>query len=450
MNIRSIAMLLLVPGALVSSASAQNPPSQAPSAQAFVDPVGGLSLDEAIRRGLGQEPSLRAERTTVDAARGMRQQADLRKNPVVSVERLEEIGGADNQTMINVEWPLDLFRRSGRIAVADREVAVAESAVADRERLLAADVRSRYGDVLVTVRELTVLDELMTTVRRQHEIRRARVEQGSSPALERDLIEVELRRLEVDRQLQLGRAESAMLELKRLLGIPPAEMLRLRDTLEDIVIRQSQAEPKGSSPQVPRGGQPQDVTLDRADVRAAEARIALADAKVDRAKRDGKFDVSIVGGYTRMDSSFPQLGVTAAGAFEPIHGVFDFVGVGAMVTVPLFARNQGDVAAARAERAGAAANLEAARLTAQTEIAAARARDQRAHEAVRGYDAGVRTLARRNLTVIEQSYELGRNTVFDVMAEQKRYLELERAYTETLRAAYEARTALERALGDMP
>jgi outer membrane protein TolC len=64
------------------------------------------------------------------------------------------------------------------------------------------------------------------------------------------------------------------------------------------------------------------------------------------------------------------------------------------------------------------------------------------------YSADARNLARQNLLVVRQSYELGRTTVFEVLAEQKRYLDLERAYTDALRAAYEARTALNRALGE--
>ena len=60
---------------------------------------------------------------------------------------------------------------------------------------------------------------------------------------------------------------------------------------------------------------------------------------------------------------------------------------------------------------------------------------------------GAQALARQNLTVVSQSYDLGRVTVFDVLAEQRRYLEVERSYTEALRAAYDARTALTRALG---
>ena len=118
-----------------------------------------------------------------------------------------------------------------------------------------------------------------------------------------------------------------------------------------------------------------------------------------------------------------------------------------MVSLPLFNRNQGEVAMAQAERSAAAANLDAARLSAQTEVASARVRNQRAQDAVRLYGAGARTLARQNLSVVEQSYQLGRATVFEVIAEQRRYLDLERAYTDALRAAFDARTALNRALG---
>jgi outer membrane protein TolC len=103
---------------------------------------------------------------------------------------------------------------------------------------------------------------------------------------------------------------------------------------------------------------------------------------------------------------------------------------------------------ARAERTGAAAAYDTARLAAEAELASARARDERAREAVKIYGAGAQALARQNLTVVGQSYELGRVTVFEVLAERRRYLDVERAYTEALRAAYEARTALNRALGE--
>ena len=49
---------------------------------------------------------------------------------------------------------------------------------------------------------------------------------------------------------------------------------------------------------------------------------------------------------------------------------------------------------------------------------------------------------------MRQTFDLGRATVFDVLTEQRRYLEIEQAYTTTLREAWEARAALKRALGE--
>jgi len=88
-------------------------------------------------------------------------------------------------------------------------------------------------------------------------------------------------------------------------------------------------------------------------------------------------------------------------------------------------------------------------LTAQAEVAAARVRDEHARQAVAVYTSDTRALARQNLNVVSQTYELGRATVFDVLTEQRRYLDVERAFTTALREAYEARQALRRALGDV-
>jgi outer membrane protein TolC len=120
-----------------------------------------------------------------------------------------------------------------------------------------------------------------------------------------------------------------------------------------------------------------------------------------------------------------------------------------MVTVPVRNRNQGEIASTEAARVGAAATLAAVQLTAQAEIAAAKVRDDYARRAIAAYADDARSLARQNLDVVRQTYELGRATLFDVLNEQRRYLDLERAYTTALREAYDARTALRRALGDV-
>ena len=433
-------IVLSVLAALMAEVSAvAQPPVPTRIAERYVDSVNGLSLEQAIARALEQEPSLRAARSEIDVARGMRLQASLRPNPSVSFERREEPAGTDNQTMVAVEWPLDLFRRSRRVAVTDRALEAIHLTVADRERVLAAEVRMRYGDVLAGIRVLAILDELVATARRQHELLRSRVDEGATPPIERDLVDVELRRRESDRVLQAGRTEAALFELKRALGMRSDATLTVRDTLEDLVRRESSVEP-------PAPDEP--TALDRRpDVREAAARVGVADAEIERVLAEGRFDVSLFANYMRMDAGFPQRAFGPGGALDRVRGLFHYVSAGAMVTVPVLNRNQGDIAAARAERAGAAAAYEAARLAADAELAAARARDRHARHAVNAYGAGAQLLARRNLMVVSESYELGRVTVFDVLAEQRRYLDVERAYTDALKAAYDARTALSRALG---
>ena len=436
-----IALSVLIATLLTGvSSSAQSPGGQASLISQFVDPVNGLSLEQAIARAIEQEPSLRESRSQVEVAQGTKIQASLRPNPSVSFERREEPGGTDNLTTVGVEWPLDLFRRGGRIAVADREVATAQLAVADRQRVLAADVRTRYGDVLATIRDLALFDEMVAATQNQFNLLRSRVEQGASPPLERDLLDVELRRVQADRLLQTARTETAMFELKRVLGMKADATLTVRDTFEALVQREST-----EAPQV--RDMPASVEQ-RADVREAAARVDTAVAKIDRAQSEGRFDVSLFGNYMRMDAGFPQRGFAPDGGLERVRGQFNYWSAGAMVTIPVLNRNQGEVAVARAERTGAAAAHGATRLAAEAELAAARARDERAREAVKIYGGGAQILARQNLTVVGQSYELGRVTVFEVLAERRRYLDVERAYTETLRAAYEARTALNRALGE--
>ena len=407
---------------------------------AYIDPVNGLTLEEAVSRALEREPGLRASQAQVEVARGLQAQAGLRPNPSLLFSQQEEPSGTDNQTRVEIQWPLDLFRRSGRVAVADREVDAAQRVTADRARLLAASVRMKYGEVVTAARTLSVTEELVAATTRQRNLVASRVEQGATPPLDRDMLRVEVQRLEAERLVQAGNVERRLVELKRLLGLPPDAALSLRESLEQLVRRE----------QVPAASTAADLeaTASRPDVREAEARIAVAEAQIDRTQREGKPDVSLFGTYMRSDAGFPQRGFGPTGDLERVRGVFHYWSAGAMVTLPVLNRNQGATAAAQAERAAAVAGAEAARLSAQSEVAAARVRDVNARRALEAYTAEAVGLARQNLDVVRQTYELGRGTLLDVLNEQRRYLDLERAYTDVLREAFDVRQTLKEALGE--
>ena len=410
-------------------------------ADRFIDTRNGLSLADAIRQALEREPSLRSIRSQVDVAQGKRLQATLRPNPTVSFEHRQEPTSPDSQTMAQIQWPLDLFRRPARVAVADRVVQVSERAVEDRARLLMGGVRERYGDAAAAIRELSLADGAVELISRQFDLLRQRAGEGSVPLLERDELEVELRRYEADRLLAVGRAEASLIALKKTIGMAIDIPVQLRDRLENLIPATVVSDSATVTSPSANG------TANRADVRMADAEVRLAQARIDDASAQSRFDVTLFGGYMRMDTRFAQFGFNETGQLQPVQGTFNYVSAGAMVTVPFRNRNQGDLAAARAEQAGAEARREATQLTAEADIAAAEARDAASRRALE-MTTSVVELAAKNLDVVRQAYELGRTTATDVLMEQRRYLDVQRTQTETMKASYEARVALMQARGD--
>ena len=113
----------------------------------------------------------------------------------------------------------------GRVAVADRELDAAQQATADHTRLLAARVRTksrRSGDRRSNARRHTGARGAATI--RLRSLVAARVEQGATPPLDRDMLRVDVQRLESERLVEAGDVERRLVELKRLLGsarMPP-------------------------------------------------------------------------------------------------------------------------------------------------------------------------------------------------------------------------------------
>ncbi len=81
------------------------------------------------------------------------------------------------------------------------------------------------------------------------------------------------------------------------------------------------------------------------------------------------------------------------------------------------------------------------------EVTQALVRYEAAQQRADVYRSGVRDQAARNLDVVRQTYGYGRIPLLDVIAEQRRFIEIETGYTDVLLDAYASRVALERAVG---
>jgi len=410
-------------------------------------PANGLAQDGTIEQlvatALERSPELRAARTEIAAAGGQVTQAGLRPNPTLSASRML-MTGQQHQTLVELEWPLDLYRRTARIGVAQDAVRLATVSVDDRERILAASVRERAGRLLAARRNVEVMTEGLTAARRTRELLDARVTEGEIPKIDANIAAVEAGRIEADLALAQADVDAAAIELKALVGLTADSPLLLSESLEQLV-RMSPAPPTAPSSPAP----PASAIAARADIQAATARVALADARLEQARREGRMDLSLVGNYGREGYGFAQRGFDAAGRLVPVQGNFHSVEIGARVTLPVRNRNQGVVASAEAERSGEQQQLAARQLAAQSEIDAAVIRDREAQRAVDMYATSLRDLARQNVDVQLEAYDLGRTPLSELLTEQRRYLDVESAYTAVLARAYDARVALRRARGEI-
>jgi cobalt-zinc-cadmium efflux system outer membrane protein len=396
----------------------------------------GTSIEKLVEAALASEPGLLAASLSVEAARAREQQADLRPNPTLAVSRTEEIGGTDNNTLIGFAWPLDLWRKSARVSSAERATDVAKAELEDRERLLAADVRLAAGDFLAAVRSLRVTEDRVDATRRLSELVSARVREGAAPPLENGIVAVERSRLESGRALSEARAEMALLEIKRVVGLMPEAELALAEDLENVVVVSA--------------GTPMETTgiEARPDVKAADARVAAASARQELAVRGGRADASLMASYSRMDAGFPQQGFGPDGTLERVRGLFHRIELGVSWELPLRNGNEGEIAATGSEKAAAERESARVRLAGAAELAKAEAREVKVREALEIYARVIRQ-ARDNLAVLRESYQLGRTALLDVIAEERRYLEIEDDYTEVLLEVYQAHVDWRRARGDI-
>jgi cobalt-zinc-cadmium efflux system outer membrane protein len=397
-----------------------------------------MTVEQLVALAIERSPELQAARSRVAAAGALVPQAGVRPNPMLSSSHERGEMGM-NTTAVGLEWPLALRRRSSRAAVAGREADLAALSVRERERLLASEIREQAGRLLAARRRLDVTTEALTAARRMRELLDRRVTEGGSPKLDANLATVEALRLEADVALATGEVQAAAIELRALAGLPTDAAVNVTDSLETLA----------SVPFLPRLTTA--AALDaRPDVRSAIGQIGLADARIDAARREGLYDVTFAAGYTRSRFGFDLYGFTHHGQRVLIEDIFHTATIGARITLPFFDRKAGAVAAAQAERVAAEASVTAAQRVARAEIDASLARDREARRAVELYAGEVRTLARQNVDVMLEGYDLGRFPLSDVLAEQRRYLDVEAGYTAVLERAYQARAAVASAFGEIP
>jgi cobalt-zinc-cadmium efflux system outer membrane protein len=427
-----VALAILMGGAGAARAQTGHPASGPAKT-----PGPPTTIEALVTRALAESPAIVSAWARVDAAKGNVTQAALRANPELMTDHRRDWNGMGSQTSIGIAWPLELGRRQGRTTVAIDEVAQAALSANEVTRQVSARVRIAAIRALAADRQAAVAADVVESHHQWCDLLEARVKAGSSAPIDRDIALVELKQGQVAVTRLNAEAAARWADLKAIVGLDPSAPITITDSLEDAVAALRRAPVDAMA----------DGVVDRPDVAGADAAIEIADAKQDLARREGRLDLRLSATYMRTAAGFPQFGTNADGLTVPIANRMNEFMVGATVMLPLRNRNQGLVAAAAGEKKAAESDREAVLLSARAEIAAAEARDREAGQALEIYTGGLLALAKTNLDVVRQSFELGRINRIDVSMEERRYLDVQTAYVAALQDAYEARVVWTQALG---
>lgn len=320
-------------------------------------------------------PRVLALEADVARARGLALQARARPNPSINVYAENFVGDHDRnarnqqQTTFQVDQPVELGgKRSARIAAGEAGIVAAKARDRDGRLVFATELARAYAGAEIAHRRITIAEEEVKQATDVLRVARALVGAGKEARLRQVQAETELNTLQADLENARAFKTVALARLSALAGMT-TPFTGLSESL-----------------------------LDRLDAKPAFGPIDAMQAttvRVAEAEQDAAARAVTVQQRLAIPNVTAQLGVRQ---LRVASGPALVAGIS--VPLPFFDRNQGNIAAARAELQGAEARAAAARLEAEAGTRAGLA-------LVEAADARA-AAAQRTLTTAEEGYRLAR------------------------------------------
>ncbi|MCF8707714.1 TolC family protein [Rhizorhapis sp. SPR117] len=401
--------------AQVADPAVAGPPAPAIPPEVRTGPLPAvLTLARAIEEAEARSPALVAARADVEAARGRLRQARFRFNPVLDVE-VENFAGTGpysgfngTETTVSVNQRLDLGgRRKARMTLAEAELAAQEYRFAIARADLGQQIRNLFALGVAARDNLALARENEDRARELSRVARELVDAGKEPPLRGLRAEAALAQATAALRAAEADEAAARRSLAALLGVdvPPTELA-------------------GSDMLAPPAIVDATATL---DVRLAEAERVIADAELRQARTEGRLDPSVGVGVRQLRETGDRALIASLS-----------------VPLPVFDRNQGNVAAARSGVQGAEARRDSVLANTQAEIANARAALVAAEARVAALEGSGIGQAREALRLAQLSYRAGKSSLIELLDAQQAYASAQGELIAARRARAEAQATLAR------
>jgi cobalt-zinc-cadmium efflux system outer membrane protein len=381
-----------------------------------------ITLDQAIDLALAHNHSLQATRTLILQNQAQETTANLRPNPTLGVDTQfvpffspQNFSG-DNlnnvqQFDIGVGYLFERgHKRQRRLQATRDQTAVTRAQVADAERTLAFNVGQQFVSVLLAESTLQFALEDLKDFQQTVDIGETQLKAGFIG--EGDYLKIKLQLLQFQTDVASARLakRQALVGLRGFLGynavpadfdvVGELDYQPLQGNLEDLQAR---------------------ALRERPDFRAAELGITAAQSQIQLAKANAKVDVT--------------------GTFDFTHVSAEYTGsLFANFALPIFNRNQGEIARTGFALTQAQEQRQAASDTVLSDVANAYEAVRSNEEVVQLYTSGYLKQAQDSRDISEYAYKRGAVSLLDYLDAERSYRSVQLAYRQAL-ASY--RTALE-------
>ncbi len=388
-----------------------------------------ITLDQAIDLALAHNHSIKASRTLILQNQDQEITANLRPNPTLGFDSQfvpffspQDFSGTNlDQTQqfdIGIGYLFERgHKRQRRLQAARDATAVTRAQITDAERTLAFNVGQQFVSVLLAESTLRFALEDLKGFQQTVDISETQLKAGFIG--EGDYLKIKLQLLQFQTDASSARLArvQALVGLRGLLGYDavPADF----DVIGDLAYQPMPAKLDDLQARALR---------ERPDFRAAQLGITAAQSQILLAKANAKVDVNGTYDFSHVS------GESSASLF-------------ANFELPIFNRNQGEIARTKHALTQAQEQEQSASDTVLSDVANAYEAVRSNDEIVQLYTSGYLKQAQDSRDISEYAYKRGAASLLDFLDAERSYRSTQLAYRQALASYMTALEQLKEALG---
>ena len=391
-------------------------------------PPAKIDLDQAIGLALAHNHNLQAARSQIQQSQAQEITAAIRPNPVFTYDDLfipitpNELTSSNLDTITELDlsaaftWERG-HKRPARIEAAKDQTAVTRSTVYDNQRTLTFNVAQQFVNLLLAKSSLEFARQDLDSFRKTVDISESQYKAGAIS--EGDFLKIRLQQLQFEQDVstaQLNLVQSRA-NLRQFLGY--GTVPENFDVVGDLAY-------------TPLALNKQDV-----QVMALERRPDLLEAKQGVTAANGQYKLAKANGKRDLTTAF---------TYSHVSGISS-AGFTASIEIPIWDRNQGEIARTHYAIDGAQESERAAEDAVMNDVEDNFGAFQSADQVAKLYESGYLKQAQDSRDISEYAYRHGAASLLDFLDAERSYRATELSYRQALATYMLAIEQLKEAVG---